>query len=184
MERQLEYERRQKEKELGIEKTYDAEEPKDTVMVYQWQTGDIVHIGATDYEIIEDGDPIVLQDKEFPLFIENFSKEQLLQLLKENPLNDSLLVGVPVNAEQEIKQQAETITDEYATDPKRKLYEQFSLFADSILHHDNNSRTSYLNREVRLFSNLQLKQNLIGAITVISLYMAPFSIYMNAELEV
>ncbi|MCR0225524.1 SNF2-related protein [[Clostridium] innocuum] len=133
MERQLEYERRQKEKELGIEKTYDAEEPKDTVMVYQWQTGDIVHIGATDYEIIEDGDPIVLQDKEFPLFIENFSKEQLLQLLKENPLNDSLLVGVPVNAEQEIKQQAETITDEYATDPKRKLYEQFSLFADSIL---------------------------------------------------
>ena len=57
-------------------------------------------------------------------------------------------------------------------------------FDPDTLHHDNNSRTSYLNREVRLFSNLQLKQNLIGAITVISLYMAPFSIYMNAELEV
>lgn len=133
MERQLEYERKQKEKELGIEETSAVEEPTNTVMVYQWQTGDVVHIGAIDYEIIEDGDPIVLQDKEFPLFVENFSKEQLLQLIKENPLNDSLLVDVPVNAEQEINQQAETITDEYATDPKRKLYEQFSLFADAIL---------------------------------------------------
>ena len=125
MERQLEYERRQKEKELGIEKTYDAEEPKDTVMVYQWQTGDIVHIGATDYEIIEDGDPIVLQDKEFPLFIENFSKEQLLQLLKENPLNDSLLVGVPVNAEQEINSKQKRLQMNMLQNPKRKLYEQF-----------------------------------------------------------
>ena len=130
VERQLAYERKQKEKELGIK---EKPEPVDTIQIYQWKIGDVVHVGTTDYEIIEDGDPIVLQDKEFPLFIENFSKEQLLQLLKENPLNDSLLVEVPVNAKQEMNQQAETITDEYATDPKRKLYEQYSQFADSIL---------------------------------------------------
>lgn len=94
MERQLGYERKQKEKELGIEETSNEEQPLDTVKAYQWHIGDTVHVGATDYEIIEDGDPIVLQDKEFPLFIENFTKEQLLQVLKENPLNDVLLVEV------------------------------------------------------------------------------------------
>lgn len=94
MERQLEYERKQKEKELGIEETPTVEELTNTVMVYKWHVGDTVHVGATDYEIIENGDPIVLQDKEFPLFIENFTKEQLLQVLKENPLNDNLLVEV------------------------------------------------------------------------------------------
>lgn len=95
MERQLEYERKQKETELGIVETSDKEQPINTIKVYQWHVGDTVHVGATDYVIIEDGDPVVLQDKEFPLFIENFSKEQLLQVLKENPLNDNLLVEVP-----------------------------------------------------------------------------------------
>lgn len=94
MERQLEYERKQKEKELGIEETSNEEQPLNTVKAYQWHVGDTVHVGATDYEIIEDSDPIVLQDKEFPLFIENFTKEELLQVLKENPLNDDLLVEV------------------------------------------------------------------------------------------
>lgn len=94
MQQQLEYERKQKEKELGIEETSNEEQPLNTVKAYQWHVGDTVHVGATDYEIIENGDPIVLQDKEFPLFIENFTKEQLLQVLKENPLNDDLLVEV------------------------------------------------------------------------------------------
>lgn len=94
MQQQLEYERKQKEKELGIEETSNEEQPLNTVKAYQWHVGDTVHVGATDYEIIENGDPIVLQDKEFPLFIENFTKEQLLQVLKENPLNDELLVEV------------------------------------------------------------------------------------------
>lgn len=95
MGRQFEYERKQKEKELGVDETPSLKEPMNTVMAYQWKIGDVVHVGATDYEIIEDGDPIVLQDKEFPLFIENFTKEQLLQVLQENPLNDELLVEVP-----------------------------------------------------------------------------------------
>ena len=63
MERQLEYERKQKEKELGIEETPTVEEPTNTVMVYKWHVGDTVHVGATDYEIIENGDPIVLQER-------------------------------------------------------------------------------------------------------------------------
>ena len=112
MERQLEYERNQKEKELGIEETSSVKEPRNTVMVYQWKIGDVVHVGATDYEIIEDGDPIVLQDKEFPLFIENFTKEQLLQVLQENPLNDELLVEVPFviddNVHEEMKPSLDT----------------------------------------------------------------------------
>ena len=112
MERQVKYERNQKEKELGIEETPSVKEPRNTVMVYQWKIGDVVHVGATDYEIIEDGDPIVLQDKEFPLIIENFTKEQLLQVLQENPLNDELLVEVPFviddNVHEEMKPSLDT----------------------------------------------------------------------------
>ena len=94
LQRQLEYERQQKQKELGINDTpidvaYEVKEniPKG----YQWKRGDTVHIGIHEYEIIETGNVITLQDKEFPLFTESYTQSKFKEILKENPLNDGLL---------------------------------------------------------------------------------------------
>ena len=91
---QLEYERRQKQKELGIENTpIDVEyEVKEEVKKdYQWELGDTVYVGIKEYEIIESGNVITLQDKDFPLLTESYTKQQFKDILKDNPLNDGLL---------------------------------------------------------------------------------------------
>ena len=76
----MEYERRQKQKELGIENTpIDVEyEVKEEVKKdYQWELGDTVYVGIKEYEIIESGNVITLQDKDFPLLTESYTKQQL-----------------------------------------------------------------------------------------------------------
>lgn len=68
-------------------KHIDDNAPKD----YQWSLGDTIYVGIEAYEVIEDGEHITLSNKDFPLLQETYTKEQLKKILKENPLNDSLL---------------------------------------------------------------------------------------------
>lgn len=87
---QLEYERKSINQSLIPESSDDLQNeniPKE----YQWNLGDSVYVGATEYKIIESGNEITLQDESFPLFLEYYSKDDFLKLLKENPLNDHLL---------------------------------------------------------------------------------------------
>ena len=87
---QLEYERKSINQSLIPESSDDLQNeniPKE----YQWNLGDSVYVGATEYKIIERGNEITLQDESFPLFLEYYSKDDFLKLLKENPLNDHLL---------------------------------------------------------------------------------------------
>ncbi|WP_270844513.1 DUF6908 domain-containing protein [Faecalibacillus intestinalis] len=90
LQHQLEYERKSINQSLIAESSDDLQNeniPKE----YQWNLGDSVYVGATEYKIIESGNEITLQDESFPLFLEYYSKDDFLKLLKENPLNDHLL---------------------------------------------------------------------------------------------
>lgn len=112
---QLEYERRQKQKELGIENTpIDVEyEVKEEVKKdYQWELGDTVYVGIKEYEIIESGNVITLQDKDFPLLTESYTKQQFKDILKDNPLNDGLLKPIQEELPSERKTDKE-LYDEY-----------------------------------------------------------------------
>lgn len=87
---QLEYERKSINQSLIPESSDDLQNeniPKE----YQWNLGDSVYVGATEYKIIENGNEITLQDESFPLLLEYYSKDDFFKLLKENPLNDHLL---------------------------------------------------------------------------------------------
>ncbi|MCR0507557.1 DEAD/DEAH box helicase family protein [[Clostridium] innocuum] len=115
LQKQLEYERKQKQKELGINDTpidveHEVKEelPKD----YQWNIGDSVYIGVHEYEIIENGNVVTLQDKEFPLFNETYTPEELKNVLKENPLNDGMLAPIQKELPAERKTDRE-LYDEY-----------------------------------------------------------------------
>lgn len=90
LQHQLEYERKSINQSLIPESSDDLQNeniPKE----YQWNLGDSVYVGATEYKIIESGNEITLQDESFPLFLEYYSKDDFLKLLKEKPLNDHLL---------------------------------------------------------------------------------------------
>lgn len=90
LQHQFEYERKSINQSLIPESSDDLQNeniPKE----YQWNLGDSVYVGATEYKIIESGNEITLQDESFPLFLEYYSKDDFLKLLKENPLNDHLL---------------------------------------------------------------------------------------------
>ena len=90
LQHQLEYERKSINQSLIPESSDDLQNeniPKE----YQWNLGDSVYVGATEYKIIESDNEITLQDESFPLFLEYYSKDDFLKLLKENPLNDHLL---------------------------------------------------------------------------------------------
>ena len=90
LQRQLEYERKSINQSFIPESSDDLQNeniPKE----YQWNLGDSVYVGATEYKIIESDNEITLQDESFPLLLEYYSKDDFLKLLKENPLNDHLL---------------------------------------------------------------------------------------------
>lgn len=90
LQHQLEYERKSINQSLIAESSDDLQN-ENISKEYQWNLGDSVYAGATEYKIIESGNEITLQDESFPLFLEYYSKDDFLKLLKENPLNDHLL---------------------------------------------------------------------------------------------
>lgn len=59
---------------------------------YVYSMGDTFYKGIDEFQIIDiAGDNIDVQDKQFPLFFESYSRSDFDELLKENPLNDKLL---------------------------------------------------------------------------------------------
>lgn len=90
LQHQLEYERKSINQSIIPESSDDLQN-ENISKEYQWNLGDSVYVGATEYKIIESGNEITLQDENFPLFLEYYSKDDFLKLLKENPLNDHLL---------------------------------------------------------------------------------------------
>lgn len=109
MEQQLEYERKMLNHEpigVVVENSPDENVKKD----YRWKIGDKIYKGIDEYTIIEDGDQIAIQSDEFPLFIDYLSKKDFKNLLKENPINDKLLVAIEEDNHETSEQQ---LFDEY-----------------------------------------------------------------------
>lgn len=99
----------QQQEEKNISETPVVEILKD----YQWHVGDTVYIGISEYEIIENGDTILLQDKEFPLFSETYTPDELRKILKENPLNDGLLLPIQPIENKPIEKTNDELIEEY-----------------------------------------------------------------------
>ncbi|MFC0213321.1 helicase-related protein [Paenibacillus chartarius] len=61
---------------------------------YGFDTGSMVWIGADEYEIVQLAQrTVVLQDRQFPLFIKEVNRRDFERMLRENPLNDHLIIG-------------------------------------------------------------------------------------------
>ena len=121
LQHQLEYERKSINQSLIPESSDDLQNeniPKE----YQWNLGDSVYVGATEYKIIESGNEITLQDESFPLFLEYYSKDDFLKLLKENPLNDHLLKPITQEVQDiNIDSSNHTIIKKYLSDLENQI---------------------------------------------------------------
>ena len=71
---------------------------------YRYALGDIVHIGASEYTVLGyDDDTVTLNDEKFPLLSKELPRAEFDRHLRENPLNDGLIVRdiAPEVAEEE-----------------------------------------------------------------------------------
>ena len=60
---------------------------------YEYHLGDTVYIGASEYEVLSfDDNRVMLYDPKFPLFNKEFTKNEFDRKVRENPLNDHLIV--------------------------------------------------------------------------------------------
>ena len=69
----------------------EAEQPQD--MQYEYHLGDKVYIGASEYEILSvDDERVMLYDYDMPLFNKEFSRTEFDRKVRENPMNEHLIV--------------------------------------------------------------------------------------------
>ncbi|WP_443720567.1 LPD11 domain-containing protein [Ruminococcus sp.] len=60
---------------------------------YEYHLGDTVYIGASEYEVLSfDDNRVMLYDPKFPLFNKEFTRKEFDRKVRENPLNDHLIV--------------------------------------------------------------------------------------------
>ena len=87
--------------------TENIEENVDYIEEYEYHLGDKVYIGADEYEIISlDENTVRLYDYQYPLFNQEFSREEFDRKVQENPANDHLKV-------RKSKQEEQTSPNEY-----------------------------------------------------------------------
>ena len=68
-----------------------AEQPSEAK--YEYHLGDMVYIGANQYEILSfDENRVVLYDFDIPLFNKEMTREEFDRKVRENPMNDHLIV--------------------------------------------------------------------------------------------
>lgn len=129
MNRELEYERKQLSDSNAMSpvQEVDLEEKRKTIKEYRWTIGDTVYKGVDEYTILEDGQDIAIQNKNFPLFIDYMSRQEFISLLKENPLNDGLLVEIEASKDNV----QETLLSE---DKQERLYEHFKDIAPGLIN--------------------------------------------------
>mgnify|MGYP000169984748 CR=1 FL=1 len=62
-------------------------------MKYEYHLGDKVYIGASEYEILSvDDERVMLYDYDMPLFNKEFSRTEFDRKVRENPMNEHLIV--------------------------------------------------------------------------------------------
>ena len=79
------------EVELADKEPEEAEQLQD--VKYEYHLGDKVYIGASEYEILSvDDERVMLYDYDVPLFNKEFSRTEFDRKVRENPMNEHLIV--------------------------------------------------------------------------------------------
>ena len=79
------------EQELAEKEPEEAEISQD--VKYEYHLGDKVYIGASEYEILSvDDERVMLYDYDMPLFNKEFSRTEFDRKMRENPMNEHLIV--------------------------------------------------------------------------------------------
>ena len=79
------------EQELAEKEPEEAEQLQD--VQYEYHLGDKVYIGASEYEILSvDDERVMLYDYDMPLFNKEFSRTEFDRKVRENPMNEHLIV--------------------------------------------------------------------------------------------
>ena len=81
----------EQEVELTEKEPEEAEQSQD--VQYEYHLGDKVYIGASEYEILSvDDERVMLYDYDMPLFNKEFSRTEFDRKVRENPMNEHLIV--------------------------------------------------------------------------------------------
>lgn len=81
----------EQEVELAEKEPEEAEQLQD--VKYEYHLGDKVYIGASEYEILSvDDERVILYDYDVPLFNKEFSRTEFDRKVRENPMNEHLIV--------------------------------------------------------------------------------------------
>ena len=81
----------EQEVELAEKEPEEAEISQD--VKYEYHLGDKVYIGASEYEILSvDDERVMLYDYDMPLFNKEFSRTEFDRKVRENPMNEHLIV--------------------------------------------------------------------------------------------
>ncbi len=83
----------EQEVEPAEKKPEEAEQLQDEDVQYEYHLGAKVYIGASEYEILSvDDERVMLYDYDMPLFNKEFSRTEFDRKVRENPMNEHLIV--------------------------------------------------------------------------------------------
>ena len=86
----------------------EAEQLQD--VQYEYHLGDKVYIGASEYEILSvDDERVMLYDYDMPLFNKEFSRTEFDRKVRENPINEHLIVKEEPAEEKEYEKEPEPV---------------------------------------------------------------------------
>ena len=117
---------------------------------YQYHLGDKVYIGADEYEILEFNDELVrLYDNQYPLFNQEFTRDEFDRKVQENPSNDHLKVKVENIKEviDEVKEEPETVIENEETKNIQEVKENDNLLGIEFEWENRKYRIDKVNNE-------------------------------------
>ena len=113
------------EQELAEKEPEEAEISQD--VKYEYHLGDKVYIGASEYEILSvDDERVMLYDYDMPLFNKEFSRTEFDRKVRENPMNEHLIVKEEP-AEERNEKEPETVVPVWK---QKKKVKGFDLHPD------------------------------------------------------
>ena len=113
------------EQELAEKEPEEAEISQD--VKYEYHLGDKVYIGASEYEILSvDDERVMLYDYDMPLFNKEFSRTEFDRKVRENPMNEHLIVKEEP-AEERNEKEPEPVVPAWE---KKKKVKGFDLHPD------------------------------------------------------
>lgn len=121
---------------------------------YTFHLGDTIYIGAEEYEVLSfNNQTVELRDLDCPLFTKQFPREAFEEMLKENPLNDHLLV------QRDTAKASEVIVHPLPESPKQDRI-NFHITNDELGHGGQKTKYAWNVAAIRLLSKLEEENRL------------------------